>query len=44
VLVPAIVAGTFTGRWLIRRVPQDLFEALLLIFAGVAALRMIGIF
>lgn len=44
VLIPAIVLGTFAGRWLIRVVPQNLFEALLLLFAGVAALRMIGVF
>src|SRR5580693_9015752 len=44
VLVPAIVVGTFTGRWLIRFIKQDLFEALLLIFAAVAALRMIRVF
>lgn len=44
VLVPAIVVGTFTGRWLIRFIKQDLFEALLLLFAGVAALHMIRVF
>jgi hypothetical protein len=44
VLVPSIVLGTFVGRWLIHRVPQDLFEGLLLLFAAVAALRMIGVF
>jgi uncharacterized membrane protein YfcA len=44
VLVPAIVVGTFAGRWLIRFVKQDLFEALLLVFAGVAALHMIRVF
>ena len=44
VLVPAIVVGTFTGRWLIRFIKQDLFEALLLVFAAVAALRMIRVF
>ena len=44
VLVPAIVAGTFAGRWLIRYIKQDLFEALLLIFTAIAALRMIRVF
>jgi uncharacterized membrane protein YfcA len=44
ILVPAIVLGTFAGRWLIHRVSQDLFEGLLLLFAAVAALRMIGAF
>ena len=44
VLVPAIVVGTFTGRWLIRYIKQDLFEALLLGFAALAALRMMRVF
>jgi uncharacterized membrane protein YfcA len=44
VLVPAIVLGTVVGRWLIHRVRQDVFEALLLLFAAIAALRMIGLF
>jgi uncharacterized membrane protein YfcA len=44
ILVPAIVLGTFAGRRLIHLVPQDLFEGLLLAFAAIAALRMIGVF
>jgi uncharacterized membrane protein YfcA len=44
VLVPAIAVGTFAGRGLIRYVNQNLFEALLLIFAAVAALHMIRVF
>jgi hypothetical protein len=43
-LIPAIIAGLFAGRWLIVRVPQRLFDALLLAFAAVAALRLIGLF
>jgi len=44
ILIPAIVLGTFAGRWLIRVVPQGLFEGLLLLFAALAALRMVGAF
>src|ERR1700761_2060217 len=44
VLVPAIVLGTFAGRRLVKLVPQDLFEGLLLVFAAIAALRMIRVF
>jgi len=44
VLVPAIIAGTFFGRWLIRHVPQKLFDALLLTFIAIAALRFVGLF
>lgn len=41
VLIPAIAAGIFTGQRLIKRVPQQLFETLLLVFAVIASLRMI---
>lgn len=41
-LVPAIAVGLLGGRWLIHRVPQRLFDLLLLAFAAVAALRLIG--
>jgi hypothetical protein len=44
ILVPAIVVGTFAGRWLIRYIKQDLFEGLLLCFAALAALRMMRVF
>jgi hypothetical protein len=43
-LVPGIVIGLLIGRWLIHRVPQRLFNHLLLAFAGLAALRLIGAF
>ena len=42
-LVPAIVAGLFAGGWLTHRIPQRLFDSFLLVFAGVAALRLIGL-
>jgi uncharacterized membrane protein YfcA len=44
VLVPAIVAGVLGGRWVIHRLPQRLFDLLLLAFAAIAALRLIGAF
>ncbi|MCE9610231.1 MAG: sulfite exporter TauE/SafE family protein [Chthoniobacter sp.] len=43
-LLPAIVAGLFAGRWLVDRIPQRTFDALLLVFAAAAALRLIGFF
>jgi uncharacterized membrane protein YfcA len=43
-LIPAILCGLFAGRWLVTRIPQRLFDTLLLVFAGVAAVRMLGIF
>ena len=44
VLVPGIAIGLLFGRWLIQRVPQKLFNQLLLAFAAAAALRLIGVF
>ena len=44
VLVPAIGAGLVAGRWCVTRIPQRLFDALLLAFAAIAALRLIGLF
>jgi uncharacterized membrane protein YfcA len=43
-LSPAILAGLLAGRWLVHRVPQRIFDALLLLFAGVASLRLVGAF
>ncbi len=42
--LPAIAIGIFSGQRLIKIVPQNLFEALLLIFALIASMRLIGVF
>ncbi|GAA5482549.1 sulfite exporter TauE/SafE family protein [Haloferula sargassicola] len=39
-LAPAIVAGVFIGKSLLHRVPQRVFEWMILAFAAVAAIRM----
>lgn len=44
VLIPAVALGLLAGRWLVKRIPQRLFDGLLLAFAAVAALRLIGVF
>lgn len=41
VLAPLIVAGVFSGRWLLHRVSQSLFEKLVLIAAVAGALRLL---
>ena len=41
-LTPAIAIGLLGGRWIIRRVPQRVFDVLLLSFAAIAALRLVG--
>jgi hypothetical protein len=43
ILVPAVFAGVAIGRWLTHKVPQRLFDGLLLAFAFVAALRLVGV-
>ena len=43
VLLPAVFTGIAIGRWMTHRVPQRLFDGLLLTFAAVAALRLIGV-
>jgi uncharacterized membrane protein YfcA len=40
-LLPAVLAGLLIGRWLIGRIPQKIFDGLLLSFAAVAALRLV---
>ena len=39
-LVPAVFLGLFGGRWLIHRVPQRAFDAMMLAFAGIASVRL----
>ena len=43
-MTPVIVVGVLCGRWLTHRLPQRLFDGFLLLFAAVAALRLIGLF
>jgi uncharacterized membrane protein YfcA len=43
-MAPIIVVGVLCGRWLTHRLPQRLFDRLLLAFAAIAALRLIGVF
>ena len=38
------VVAVLAGRWLLERIPQRLFEHMLLAFAVLAALRLIRVF
>jgi uncharacterized membrane protein YfcA len=40
VLIPFIAAGVFSGRWLLRRVNQSVFEWLMIGLSAIGALRM----
>jgi uncharacterized protein len=41
VLAPVILASVYAGRWILHRIPQRLFEFMILLFAVAGALRMI---
>lgn len=41
VLVPAVILGLLSGRWLIGRISQRTFDSVLLAFAALAALRLL---
>lgn len=43
-LAPAVGVGIFLGRRLIELVPQKLFELLLLVFAALSSMRLLGVF
>jgi uncharacterized membrane protein YfcA len=40
-LSPAIVSGVLAGRWLVQRLPQRVFEIIILIFSILGALRLL---
>lgn len=40
-IAPAILAGAFMGKWLLPRVSQKTFDALVLFLAGIAAAKLI---
>ena len=41
VLLPVVVGGALAGAWLLRHIPQRLFNTLVLLLAGVAAVRLL---
>jgi uncharacterized protein len=41
VLVPVVLVGVFSGRWIVHRLPQRAFDLLMVGFAAIAALRLI---
>ena len=40
VLVPAVVMGAMTGRWIVHRIPQKAFEAAVVILTAVSTLML----
>ena len=43
-LVPVIVSGLFLGRTVVARIPQKVFDTLVLVFAAIAAAKLLGAF
>ena len=43
-LVPVIICGLFLGRTVVARIPQKIFDTLVLVFAVVAAAKLLGAF
>lgn len=41
VLVPLVVIAAFAGRWLASRIPQRVFEALVLVLTAVGAFNLL---
>lgn len=41
---PGVLLGMLLGRWMVRRIPQKIFDSLLLAFTAMAALRLVGFF
>jgi uncharacterized membrane protein YfcA len=44
VLIPAIVAGLFAGRWALPKTPQRVFDGIMLGFAILGALKQMALF
>jgi hypothetical protein len=44
VFAPAVLPGMWLGRWLIQRIPQRVFDSLLLALTSIFALRLVGLF
>jgi len=40
-VIPVIVAGVYVGRWMLPRIPQKLFDEVVLVLAAVAAVQLI---
>lgn len=41
VLAPVVVLGLLFGRWIIKKIPQKIFDSLILAFTALAAMRLI---
>lgn len=42
-LAPPVLAGLLAGRWVVRRIPQRIFDTLILAFTATASTRLMGL-
>ncbi len=42
-LAPMVLLGLLAGRWVVKRIPQRLFNTLILLFTATAATRLMGL-
>ena len=42
-LAPLVLAGMLAGKWVVKRIPQRLFDSLILAFTATAATRLMGL-
>ena len=40
-VAPGVIAGIFSGRWLLSKINQALFEWLMIVFSLLGALRLV---
>lgn len=43
-LAPVIIGGAFAGLWLVKRIPQKVFNSVIQILAALAAVKLLNIF
>jgi uncharacterized membrane protein YfcA len=39
-VIPAVIFGAMSGRWLVHRIPQRLFEATVVILSAISTLML----
>jgi uncharacterized membrane protein YfcA len=37
-MLPAVICGAYTGLWIVHRIPQRVFDVMILLLTGVSAI------
>jgi uncharacterized membrane protein YfcA len=43
ILAPMVLVGLLAGKWIVKRIPQRLFDTFILLFTATAGLRLMGL-